>query len=69
MFSKHGDHFLFGISKFHCSFKKRGAAISDKYLQVAAVLVSGKEAYGCQKQALTISLTLKTMKVGDFRLL
>jgi len=43
--------------------------IELNYLKVAAVLVSGKEAYGGQKQALIISLTLRTMEIEDFRFL
>ena len=52
-----------------CAFGRCGCIISEsKNLKVDAVLVSGKEAYEGQKQALNISLTLKTMNIEVFRL-
>ena len=38
-------------------------------MKVVAVWVSGKEAYGGQKQALNISLTRKTMNTEESRIL
>ena len=42
---------------------KGGCTIAkNNYQKAAALLVSGKEAYGSQKQAINISLTLETIK-------
>ena len=47
-----------------CFGKYGGPVSQNTYLEVVAVLVSGKEAYGGQKQALNISsLTLETMQI------
>ncbi len=46
---------------------KCGGTISKhKYLKVVAVLVSGKEAYGGQKQAVNISPIMSTIKLRIF---
>ncbi len=56
------------VSRAGVIFLKCFSTISkNNYWKVAALMVSGKEAYGSQKHALNISLTLETMNIEDFQ--